>query len=196
MLTKDHNIKSDAYLFQQILLKNDLIKEILKRSEKLDLINCYLGAGCVAQTVWNYFHNYDLNKNISDYDLVYFDDNDLSYEAENIVIEKLKDEFKDLRINIDVKNQARVQIWYKEYFGYSIESYKNIEEAINTWPTTATSIGVKFINNEFIYYAPFGLNDILNMIVKPNKAQIKQNIYEEKIKRWKKCWPKLKIVEW
>ena len=196
MLTKDHNIKSDAYLFQQILLKNDLIKEILKRSEKLDLINCYLGAGCVAQTVWNYFHNYDLNKNISDYDLVYFDDNDLSYEAENIVIEKLKDEFKDLRINIDVKNQARVHIWYKEYFGYSIESYKNIEEAINTWPTTATCIGVKFINNEFIYYAPFGLNDILNMIVKPNKAQIKQNIYEEKIKRWKKCWPKLKIVEW
>lgn len=183
-------------IFKEIILSNELIVEILTRAQKLNLPSWYLGAGCIAQTVWNHFHKFELNKNINDYDLVFFDDSDLSYEAEDKIIEKVKNELEDLSINIDVKNQARVHLWYNEYFGYSIKPYKNIEEAIDTWPTTATSIGVKFINNEFIYYAQFGLNDILNMIARPNKIQITKEIYEKKIERWKNCWPELKIVEW
>ena len=182
--------------FKKIILSNNLILEILRRVEKLNLPIWYLGAGCITQTVWNHFHKYDLNKNISDYDLVYFDNNDLSYEAEDNIIEKVKAEFKDIQVDIDVKNQARVHLWYKEHFGYSIQPYKNIEEAIDTWPTTATSIGVKIINKEFVYYAPFGLNDIINMTARPNKVQITKEIYEKKVGRWKKCWPELKVVEW
>lgn len=196
MNTKAKIKKSNSTPVKEIILSNNLINEILQRAEKLNLPNWYLGAGCIAQTIWNYFHGYDLNKYINDYDLVYFDNSDLSYEAENKIIEKVKNEFKDLQINLDVKNQARVHVWYKEHFCYAISPYKNIEEAIDTWPTTATSIGVKIINDEFIYYAPFGTHDILSMIAKPNKVQITKEIYESKVERWKNCWPELKIEEW
>lgn len=190
------NIKNDALLFQKILLQNVKIKEILERTGSLNLPNWYLGAGCISQTIWNYLHGYNLNKNIFDYDLVYFDESDLSYEAENRAIELCKSEFKDLQIKLDIKNQARVHCWYKDHFGYQINPYKDIYKAIESWPTTATSIGIKTENEEFQYFAPFGLDDIYNMIVRPNKIQITREIYEKKVERWKKCWPKLKIIEW
>ncbi|MBU2491797.1 MAG: nucleotidyltransferase family protein [Bacteroidetes bacterium] len=185
----------DLY-FEEIILSNYLIKEILQRIKKINLPDWYLGAGCIAQTIWNYLHGYDLNKNINDYDVVYFDRSDLSFNSENKTIQKINNVFKDLPVKLDIKNQARVHLWYEEHFGYSINSYENINDAINTWPTTATCIGVKITNGKFLYYSTFGLNDIFNMVVKPNKVQITKEIYENKTKRWEKCWPMLKILEW
>lgn len=189
-------MRTDKEKLKEIIFKNGIVAEILYRAEKVNLPNWYLGAGCIAQTVWNYFHDYELNNNINDYDLVYFDENEMSYEAEDLIIEKVKDEFRDLHINLDVKNQARVHLWYKEHFGYSIKPYNNIEDAISSWPTTSTSIGIKIINDKLVYYAPFGINDLMNMTVRANKKQITMDIYEGKIERWKKCWPKLNIIEW
>ena len=70
------------------------------------------------------------------------------------------------------------------------------QSGLDSWPTTATSIGVKTNNGVLEYYATFELDDILNLVVRPNKEQITKEIYENKVERWKKCWPKLKIIEW
>ena len=40
-------------------------------------------------------------------------------------------------------NETRVHLWYEAHFGYRIDPYASVEDAINTWPTTATSIGVR-----------------------------------------------------
>ena len=45
-------------------------------------------------------------------------------------------------------------------------------------------------------YAPYGLNDLFGMIVRPNKLQITEVIYQQKVTRWKTCWPSLQIVGW
>lgn len=42
-----------------------------------------MGAGAVAQTVWNLAHGFDAALNIKDCDLVYFDQRNLTYEAED-----------------------------------------------------------------------------------------------------------------
>ena len=87
-------------------------------------------------------------------------------------------------------------MWYETNFGYRIKPYNSTKSAINTWPTTATSIGIRKLGNGYEVYAPFGLDDLLNMVVRPNKLQITESIYNTKIGRWLKFWPDLKIVDW
>ena len=54
---------------------------------------------------------------ISDIDLVYFDGNDLSEETEAGHATRVRALFADLGLWIDVKNEARVHLWYAEKFG-------------------------------------------------------------------------------
>ncbi len=136
-----------------------------------------------------------LNK-IKDYDLVYYDANNASYEAEDNFIRKGKNLFKDISVLVEIRNQARVHLWYEKRFGKPIDQYKSVEEAISTWPTTATSIGVRKNGINFQVYAPFGLDDLLGMIVRANKAKITEKIYQDKVDRWVKIWPNLKIIPW
>ena len=167
----------------------------MKQAENIGLQSYYIGAGSIAQTVWNYQLGNDLMYGISDFDLVYFDNSDLSHEQELNVLEKIKSLFND-NFELDVINEARVHLWYKEHFGFSIEPYTSLEMAINTWPTTATSIGVKLENNQLVVYAPFGLNDLFGGIIRANKKQITKEIYENKSQKWLKLWPSLNYVFW
>ena len=121
---------SSKQLLLQIVLENQVVKNVLDSAGGLKLPNWYVGAGCIAQTVWNKYHEYDLTKDITDIDLVYFDDNDLSYEAEDKIINAAKLKFSGIPISIDVKNQARVHLWYNKHFNYDIAPYSSIEDAI------------------------------------------------------------------
>ena len=181
---------------QAILQQNKLIQQIFDRADQFRMSQWYLGAGCIAQTVWNCLSGQELTAHISDIDLVYFDAQDCSYEGEHRHINHIEELFKDTPIPIDIKNQARVHLWYEKHFGYPIKPYQSLEDAINRWPTTATCIGVTYRRNEFVVYAPYGLNDVFGMIVKPNKVQITEEIYLNKVKRWKQCWPQLTIMPW
>ena len=140
--------------------------------------------------------NYELMNGISDIDFVYYDNSDLSSENENSTIEYIKKVIEPCPIQLDIKNQARVHLWYKEHFGYDIKPYISIEDAINSWPTTATSIGIRLENEKIKVYAPFGLNDLFGMIVRANKAQITEEIYIQKVNKWKTKWPSLTIIPW
>ncbi len=48
-----------------------------------------------------------------------------------------------LDVEIDIKNEARVHLWYGERFGKEIEPYRSSAEAIATWPTSASCVGVR-----------------------------------------------------
>jgi len=169
--------------------------------------NWYLGAGCIAQTVWNSLHGFELTRNIQDYDLAYFDSTDLSEETEEKTIRKAQSVLGDLGVTIDVKNEARVHLWYKKHFSSAIRPYRSIEDAISSWPTTATSIGVRYEESgNLLVYAPFGLDDLLSMIVRPNMKQAEyfltedestsREVYNQKAQKWVKAWPKLVVVPW
>jgi uncharacterized protein len=192
------NIDLEAQIGQlkKIILSNEVLYNILKKSNKINLKNYYIGAGCVAQTIWNYQMNYEPMNGISDIDFVYYDNLDLSSEKENSTIEYIKNEIGSCSIKLDIKNQARVHLWHKEHFGYDIKPYKSIEDAINSWPTTATSIGIRLEKEKIKVYAPFGLNDLFGMIVRANKAKITEEIYIQKVNKWKAKWPSLSIIPW
>jgi hypothetical protein len=181
---------------RKIIMSNEILKDTLEKASKMELKNYYIGAGCIAQTVWNYQMKFELANGISDIDFVYYNNHDLSLEAEKSIIENIDKSFIQCPIKLDIKNQARVHLWYKDHFGYDIKPYNSIEDAINKWPTTATSIGVRLENEKFKIYAPFGLNDLFGMIVRANKAQITEEIYLQKVNKWKTKWPTLTIIPW
>ncbi|OGG38386.1 hypothetical protein A3D55_00785 [Candidatus Jorgensenbacteria bacterium RIFCSPHIGHO2_02_FULL_45_20] len=190
----DNMTKTEQLL--KILEKNKSVQLILERASELKMLNWYLGAGGIVQTVWNVKHGFNPENGIKDYDLVYYDAGDTSYEAENIFIQKGKEIFNDVPVLVEIRNQARVHLWYEKHFGKPIGQYESVEAAISTWPTTATSIGVKKENGQFQVYAPFGLDDLLDMIVRANKTQITEKTYQDKVDRWIKIWPDLKVVPW
>ena len=78
-----------------------------------------------------------------------------------------------------------MHLWYPERFGYRIRSYRSSTNAIATFPTTATAIEVRRTHGEFEYCAPFGLDDLFSLVVRPNKKQMTRAIYEAKIERWR-----------
>ncbi len=104
--------------------------------------------------------------------------------------------FTRLSLKLDVKNEARVHLWYEEKFGYPIPPYRSTAAAIATFPTTATSIGVRWCGGRLECCAPYGLDDLFRLIVRPNKVQITQAVYEAKVARWRAEWPQLAFLPW
>lgn len=78
------------------LTRNELLTEVLARAARLDLPGWYLTAGCLFQTVWNVVTGRPPGEGIKDYDLFYFDDSDLGWDAENEVIQAGDRAFRDL----------------------------------------------------------------------------------------------------
>jgi hypothetical protein len=182
---------------REYLSHNQVIAEILHGAPSLAMANWYLGAGCIAQTVWNFLHGFAPTFGIKDYDLIYHDPSDLSLEAQTRYQGHASEFFAHLHAAVEVQNQARVHLWYAEHFGYEIAPCESAEAAINTWPTTATCVGVRTASAGGLrVYAPFGLTDLFNMIVRPNKLQITRELYEAKTERWTRLWPQLQRLPW
>jgi uncharacterized protein len=183
-------------LFAEIIGDSPVIDAVLGRWHAIALPDCWLVAGALAQTVWNRAFGFGPHHGISDIDLVYFDGSDLSEYSEAQHAARIRGLFRDLEMKIDVKNEARVHLWYEQKFGYDIEPYTSTTHAISTFPTTATAVGVRPAEEKLAIAAPFGLDDLLGLVVRPNKVQITRVIYEAKAARWRALWPQLAILPW
>jgi hypothetical protein len=180
---------------EEALLANALLWEALHRLPSLHLPDWYLGAGCVAQTIWNLAHGKPAGEDILDYDLVYFD-SDVSEEAEEGARRRACELLSDLGLVLDMKNQARVHVWYRQRFGYDIGAYVSAADAIATWPTTATAVGVRADGDELSVCAPFGLGDLFGLVIRANRVQVTREIYQAKVGRWLQRWPSLTVLPW
>ena len=176
--------------------QNKWLAEILERFEEIALPDSWLVAGSIAQTIWNLGCGQPAELGLKDVDLIYFDDQNLSSDAEASHERRLRDLFRRLPIKLDVKNEARVHLWYEERFGYAIKPYLSSADAIATFPTTATAVGVRRIRGKLECCAPFGLDDLFGLVVRPNKRQITRAIYEAKVDRWRSLWPRLTFLPW
>jgi Uncharacterized protein conserved in bacteria len=180
---------------ETILHSSKEVWALLEKSPSFGLDSYYIGAGVISQTVWNYQNKNPLLFGIEDVDFVYFDP-DLSYEKEDRVIHQIQGAFAGISLKVDVKNEARVHLWYKSHFGYDIAPYHTLEEAIDSWPTTATAVGVRLEKGELKIYARFGLDDLFDQVIRPNKIAVKPEVYAAKCKKWTAKWPTLKVIPW
>lgn len=196
---RNKSINEQIDILSKILMKSRAVKEVLKileeySKENPDFKDYYLAAGCINQTVFNYYHDNNLDFGIKDYDIVYYD-HDTSYEAEDKIIKDLEKRLKHLHIQFDIKNQKRVPIWYEEKYDIKKREYKNTEDAIRRWGATVTCVGVRQEDEQLVVACPYGLDDIFSMKIRPVSVEYSKEKYLEKCNRWKKCWPKLEIID-
>jgi hypothetical protein len=181
--------------FRGALERNDTLMTVLRQAVKLDAPEWYVAAGCVVQTVWNVVTDRPADAGIKDYDLCYFDDTDLSWGAEDAVSQAGAALFGD--VPVEVRNEARVHVWYEDRFGVPCPPYTSTEHAIDCFPATTSCVGVRRdANNRWRIYAPHGFADVFNLVVRPNPVQAPREIYEAKARRWCAQWPELTVLPW
>jgi hypothetical protein len=166
--------------FRTALARNEALLEVLAAAARLDLPGWYLTAGCVFQTVWNVVTGRPPNAGIKDYDLFYFDGSDLSWDAENEVIQAGAEVFRDVPAEVEIRNEARVHLWFEDRFGVPCLPYTSTEAAIDEWRI----------------YAPRGLADVFNLVVRPTPVLAPRSVYETKTRRWLEHWPELTVLPW
>ncbi|KAF4973869.1 hypothetical protein FZEAL_9169 [Fusarium zealandicum] len=183
--------------FRAMLEHNKTLLTVLTRAATMELPGWYLAAGALTQTVWNVVTGRDPQQGINDYDLVYFDDSDLSWEAEDSIIQAGKELFADIPVEVEIRNQARVHLWYENKFGKPCPPHKSSESSISTWGTNTALIAVRLLDDgQWSIYAPWGFSDMFSLIVRPNKQIMTGEVYEKKVERWQKFWPELTIIPW
>jgi hypothetical protein len=96
--------------FDAIIRADPGLMRLLAVLRELALPQWRLVAGCLYQTVWNVLTGRPRGTGISDYDVIYFDDRDLSWDAEDAVIRRVAVATEGAVGPVEVRNQARVHL--------------------------------------------------------------------------------------
>lgn len=183
--------------FRAALDRNRTLTDVLDRAAGMNLPGWYVVAGCLYQTVWNVVTGQPPEAGILDYDLAYFDPSDVSWGAEDAVIRAGHEEFAGLPAPVQIRNQARVHLWYEAKFGVPCPAHESAEAAIDTFEATTACVGVRLESGgRWRIYAPHGLADVFNLIVRPNPVLAPGHVYEAKVTRWRRQWPGLTVLPW
>jgi uncharacterized protein len=170
---------------------------LLTKARELDLPQHRLVAGCIYQTVWNTLTGRQGGTGVNDYDLIYFDGADLSEQSEAGIEELVRAQLPDLPVPVEVRNQARVHLWFEEYFGIPYPALSCADEAITRYASATHAVGVSLTDDGRLdVFAPFGLEDIFGLVVRPNYALANKATHDRKASRVKAIWPELTILPW
>ncbi|MGH6964491.1 MAG: nucleotidyltransferase family protein [Phenylobacterium sp.] len=144
--------------------------DVLQRARDLDLPDWLIFSGAVYQRVLNRLTGRDADYGIKDYDLGYFDAADTSYEAEDVVIRRVAAAFEPpLREMVEVRNQARVHLWFEGKFGEPYTPLSNSSEALTRFVSPLFAVAVRLEGDDRLnVMAPFGLEDLFALRLRPN----------------------------
>lgn len=181
----------------EVLERNEILVDVLTQAAVLDLPGWYATGGCVFQTVWNAVTGRPPTHGILDYDLFYCDTSDLSWEGEDEVIRASLAVFDGLPAEVEIRNQARVHLWYEEKFGFACPAYTCTEAGIDSFGATTCCVGVRLQRDgRTRVYAPHGLSDMFNLVLRPNPVLFTRDMYYAKAERWSTAWPELTVLDW
>jgi hypothetical protein len=181
-----------AALTRTWALENPVNAEILRRLPALGVPQACLVAGCVYQAVWNRLAGRPVAAGVKDYDVFYFDDRDLGWDAEDRVIQRAAALFADLGVEVEVKNQARVHLWYGARFGPGYPALASVEDGIGRYLVACTCVGIRAADGTL--HAPHGLAELWDGVLRMNPANPRPALFQAKAESYRMRWPWLKIV--
>lgn len=167
---------------------------LLHLLQQLNLPNHYLAGGSVTQILWNQKLGLPALDKVKDFDVVYFDrENDSEEHFQTLI-----DAQKCFALPVDVVNQANVHKWYGKKHGNDIAPHKETEDGIRTWlPCFAVGIRLNSESgDELEVFAPYGLEDQANMLIRPNKRAMRQENYDTMNASFKARWPMVTVLDW
>jgi len=177
-----------------ILRATPPLMHVLTVARRLCLPDWLVFSGAVYQPVLNHLTGRPLDYGIKDYDLAYFDSSDISYEAEDAVIHRVRAAFDEpLRRVVEVRNQARVHLWFEAKFGEPYTPLSSTAEALERFASTTFAVGVRLEPDDRLHIeAPFGLADLFALRLRPNPRR-KTVHFARTSAGVRRRWPELAI---
>lgn len=169
---------------------------LLERLPRLGLPDWWLTAGAVFQNVWNHVEEQPAGYGIKDYDVFYFDDTDVSWEAEDAVIRGADVLLRDLSAHVEIRNEARVHLWYEEKFGIPARPFADSRDAISSFASTTCCVAVTNGGDGVEVFAPWGLDDVFAMHMRPHRRLAPRSVYESKVAEYRRRWPSVTHDPW
>ncbi|MCT7378527.1 nucleotidyltransferase family protein [Chelativorans salis] len=189
--------KAQRAAFLDIVWRDPLVREALQRARNLDLPHWWIVSGTLYNTIWNNLTRRPSGYGIKDIDFFYFDDSDLSWGAEDVIIRRGEEVFAGLPKPVEIRNQARVHLWYEQRFGRKCPPLSSCRDSIARFATRTHAVGVRLEHGGGLELcAPYGLEDIFAFRVVPNRIVDNRAIHETKAARAKATWPELTVIPW
>ena len=184
----------DRDRFLALALQNPVNAAIVDELSRLELPDAWLDAGCLVQKVWNALTGRAIDHGIADNDIFYFDP-ETSWESEDAVIRLLQARLAHLRVKVEIRNQARVHLWYPDKHDRPYPPLMRSSDGIDRFLTENTQLGIRPVGGGFEVYAPHGFGDVASLIVRPNRSpNFSLANYVAKAARWKALWPELTVI--
>jgi hypothetical protein len=186
-----------AAALEAIVRAEPVLMEVLTLVRGLALPDCWLVSGAIYNSVWNVLTGRPSLRGVKDIDLFYFDASDLSYDAEDAVIRRAAPVFAHLPRPVEIRNQARVHLWYEGHFGQPYAPLASSREGIDRFASTTHSIGLQLDGQDrLLVYAPYGLDEMFSFRLTPNRGQDNRLTHETKAARALTLWPELQVEAW
>lgn len=143
---------------------------VMATARDLALPDWMIFSGAIYQKAVNHLTGRAPDYGLKDYDLGYFDASDLSYESEDQVIRQAAAAYPPpLDSLVEVRNQARVHLWFAERFGEPYAPLTSSAEALSRFTTTMFAVGARLEpDGQLRIFAPFGLSDLFALRLVPN----------------------------
>jgi len=184
-----HSNDTHERSLKSLLTSDARSMDILKTARELQMPDWAIGAGFIRTLVWDHISHKNSTP-LDDVDVLFFEASNLSKNTEK----EFELQLMKMRPDIpwSVKNQARMHIRNKTKVA------SNTTDAMRYWLETPTAVAARIdANDEITILAPFGLDDLFKMIIRPTPAATsKMEQFEARLttKFWLKNWPELKII--
>ena len=180
---------------EAILRSSPSLMTVLETARDLDLPDWLIFSGAIYQRVLNHLTGRDLDYGIKDYDLGYHDASDISYEAEDVVIRRVAAAFEPpLRDMLEVRNQARVHLWFEAKFGEPYAPLPDTASALARFVSPLFAVGARLeADGRLTILAPFGLDDLFSLRLRPNPSRV-TNGFARTAASATARWPELTVV--
>ncbi|THD77408.1 MAG: nucleotidyltransferase family protein [Phenylobacterium sp.] len=171
------------------------LMRVLTTARELDLPDWLIFSGAVYQRVLNHLTARDPDYGIKDYDLGYHDAANVSYEAEDRVIRRVAAAFEPpLREMVEVRNQARVHLWFEGKFGEPYAPLGSTAEALTRFVSPLFAVGARLEpDDRLTVVAPFGLEDLFALRLRPNPTRV-TNGFARTAASAQARWPELIVA--
>lgn len=164
-----------ASQIRNVIQADPLRWHVLGVVRALRLPDCWVGAGFVRNAVWDHLHQRPPAPLDGDVDVIWYD----PWQTDPAEDRKHEAALRAAEPSIlwSVKNQARMHMRNGD------APYASATEAMRRWPETATAVAVRRSYEDGCEIAaPFGLDDLLNLILRPTPcfARERRHIYAER----------------
>lgn len=173
-------LDDDATLVLEMIADDKWRMGTLALVAELDLPDSWVGAGFVRNAVWDRLHDRPMTP-LNDIDVLYCDP-------------ERPDEDIDTQLEMELMARSPKRPW--SVLNVARKGYRSVAAAMGDWPETATAVAVRLdVGDTLLLQAPFGLEDLLGMIVRPTKPKMAETARARaEKKRWAKLYPNLEFL--